>query len=896
MYTRSEFFAGPGKGKYYPEQVGIKCWNAWDEEGTQVKAVVTSDWQNAPRIWKQGHIETFQTDEHYLKNDIHQKQADETVAKLVVQSSKNVKPDSACILTPMEINRRIANKTIKDANKKLEQEERGQSRSPRGDGEGGSGDTSGGGTDAEDNVVRRAPTIIQAAAPAQAAGPLKRTKSSQSLAGKPTHPTSPGGLRSPSRIGGSATGGDAAPADSPNAALASCDQHTLKWSNQCDKVCHAQALNGKSLGRERNTLRIYGDEAQAMGRHGEASKMFEHRALNEEFESLATNHFGMMFKVAKTKLDELMAASKDKHVEWATNASEARIQREIKDWTQKPESIKEKFDSFVDIGVPWLLEGETDMQNFDPCSPKYRHVQGTALEKCKWFLKTVIDEILTPLITAGLQHKGELTMLLGRICDLCDKASENKHVSEEYDDGLELLIAICRGIARIIEREPGIHGSTEKDVDKLEEQCKKHNCTILATLRAVKGYKDLYIEYTQTKRAQKELVPLQTSAIKKLNARKAGDLSGIALDEIAKQSELFKRCSRELRPTQAVKFEAAMTKAIDDCESVLLSKLSDGSDQGLPTYSAIQKFIKAVNEVFGTSVQRDQIKAIIDTQSRKQDRAKHVAELAAFGDQFVLDNKEALRIKSEDIDNARALIDAVAGHQLESTDPDAARVQHLLNMFESAFTKPSQELEPQEHNSLALARSLVSLTKALRELLYKEVDANSPTSLYMKCDGNLESCMGLINLGTDAEQRLKSNDLSEKASAANSALQELTASVEEHGGANADAALLKVWNTFTANTLNNIATADLPTKKGKAESAVNAAFALVEELASGKWSGGKVTDDPDEFINFAVKSLLEKIDIQQLAMKIEAADHHIKKGSEKPVSFTASTTTTSSRA
>ena len=878
MWTRSEFHAGPGKGKYFPEQVGIKCWNGWNEHGDKIKCCMTDNWQSAPRIWKQGHVETFRLEEDFMEEDIHPKQADETVKRLVLDVNKKVRVEHATVLSPADIERRVLARIAKDEAKEAAgcAKSQSRSRSPRRDGEGKASDDDSSVAGAGAGIARRAPTIVNVARAAEpASNKLKRIKSSQSLAGA----TSPAAKRQTPTKAGSAVGEEAKGIEDIGASLATVDQLSLKWQGQCDKVSHEQALEGKLLGRERHTLRLYAEEAEELKRKGEASRMDEHRMLNEDLEQLSVNQYAMMGKIPRSKLNEVMQVSKDRGVEWGTNPANARVKRELQDWTSNPKSIKNKFKEFVEIAVPWLLKGEDETAPFDPTKPKYRSVEGTPLEKSKWFLKAVLDEVITPLLSAGIEHKAELLALLEQVCTLCDQASDNENVSEDYDDGLELLTSKCRGVARIIERTNGIIGSNAKDVEVVESESKLNGCTLLATIRAVSEYKAMYSEYTITKKSQKELIPQQDKAIKMIKGFKSGEISAKNLQAITTSLTLYKDCVRGLRPTQAVDFEAALTTAITSCDKALDDALQAGTFDDMIPYAVVEKFIKTANETIGTNSIRDAASRMIAAKSAKEDRAEHVTKLAEFSTTIIEKYPDKIAINAAELAEASSLVGTIEGQRLKPDDVGFKPIKALLDKIESACAQNNSELGPSAPDSLALIRSCMLFAQALHAVLAGETPLDSTAHLYVMSDGVLETFNTLVQSGTTPEERLKAEKSFTLASGSSSACRECNTIIREHTGDASHTMLLKTWLDHTESVLDAMAACDLPAKKSKAQTCTDNAVQHVESVHTGKWLEGSVPDEADEFIA-ASATFLSTIDISALSSKLQAAEYHIKKYEE----------------
>ena len=243
MWTRSEFFAGPGKGKYYPEQLHIRCWNAWDENGEKTKCCMTNDWQTAPRIWEHGHVESFRLAEDFMPNDIHPEQGPDTVAKPILHNGKAMKPEHANILTEADIERRVTARLAKDAEKLTRKDSRLNSRSRSPHGKASDDECS---SSSEVEKPRRAPTICAVSMPMAPPQGLKRGVSADKL-GK--SPAAKSVKASPSKAGSAIGAGDNATAPSVGAALVTHDQFSVKWTGQMEQVSHSRALMGVAFGQ-----------------------------------------------------------------------------------------------------------------------------------------------------------------------------------------------------------------------------------------------------------------------------------------------------------------------------------------------------------------------------------------------------------------------------------------------------------------------------------------------------------------------------------------------------------------------------------------------------------------------------------------------------------------------
>ena len=211
--------------------------------------------------------------------------------------------------------------------------------------------------------------------------------------------------------------------------------------------------------------------------------------------------------------------------------------------------------------------------------------------------------------------------------------------------------------------------------------------------------------------------------------------------------------------------------------------------------------------------------------------------LADFSESLVKKYADELRIDSEDLAATQKLVGALVGSRLPDSEGHFHKVKLLLTALEQAFHVCPRDLQPQANNSLTLLRSFVLITKSLQELLYGGVDDNSPTALYLSSDGALGSCTALITMGSTADERLNNLASYDSASAANGAVQVLSSNITNHEGDANRCELLKLWMQFTTHVLGNMSEQDLPSKKARAEHAVEST--MEKSRRAHQWQMGR---------------------------------------------------------
>ncbi|CAK0791992.1 unnamed protein product, partial [Prorocentrum cordatum] len=291
--------------------------------------------------------------------------------------------------------------------------------------------------------------------------------------------------------------------------LMQSDSVKARWTLQLHKVSHSLALTGKkSLGRQKNTLRTYAQEADTLGR-SEGDGMREHASLNEAAEQIATENGWC--SVARTDLDALLPKLVDAGVDFPTKSKNDCIARAVQDWSQSTASLEERVTSLLDMVQAW--PSTADNGAFEPLQPRLRHIEGSPKDRMATMTDILLKKAICPLIKDGARNASvTMRVMTTIITAICAASDDDQLDFEPYEDGADELCSLRRGIVMVIE--PDLQeqqkGATHIDFDKFQDvsaSAPPGETNVIATLKQNGHYKHLLAEFVRCRPHLDELIP-----------------------------------------------------------------------------------------------------------------------------------------------------------------------------------------------------------------------------------------------------------------------------------------------------------------------------------------------------------------------------------------------------
>ncbi|CAK0856365.1 unnamed protein product [Prorocentrum cordatum] len=251
--------------------------------------------------------------------------------------------------------------------------------------------------------------------------------------------------------------------------LMQSDPAQAKWALQLHTASHSLAWTGKnSLGRQRNTLRTYAQEADTLGR-SEGDGMREHAPLNEAAEQIATENGWR--SMARTDLGALLQKPVDAGVDFPTKSKNDCIARAFQDWSQSTASLEERVTSLLDTVQAW--PSTADDGAFEPLQPRLRHIEGSPRDRVATMTDIALKKAICPLIKDGVRNASvTMRVMTTIITAICAASDDDRLDFEPCEDGADELCPLLRGIVMVIEpdlQEQQKVGATNIDFDKLQD-------------------------------------------------------------------------------------------------------------------------------------------------------------------------------------------------------------------------------------------------------------------------------------------------------------------------------------------------------------------------------------------------------------------------------------------
>eukprot|EP00927_Polykrikos_kofoidii_P007552 TRINITY_DN13108_c0_g1_i4.p1 TRINITY_DN13108_c0_g1~~TRINITY_DN13108_c0_g1_i4.p1 ORF type:complete len:1100 (-),score=272.93 TRINITY_DN13108_c0_g1_i4:111-3344(-) len=400
-----------------------------------------------------------------------------------------------------------------------------------------------------------------------------------------TPPRDGASVRSPAPSGrkGSSAG-------SPSVGAGFAFDSDIRSSNICSEMADAvltrvplaSVLAGMKVKRTSKTLAHWVMKFKQKGLIVDADRIEIHEARVNAAETLYAN-------VANMNQDELGTSLQILHGEKVDYPSEmklALLEREVMDKAAVALHDPLEVKAFLGLIAPWT-DVEQPIQ-FDEFNVRYAACEGSTTEKCTYFLATLVNHLISPLIKRGVEHAKTLVQVAKEVLDFVVDAAQ-MDIDEGYGETIVEVENMCRGLLFLAGEVVGINNSKIEHLLLLWDASSEGSSQTVAfqnlgaALHKTATWKHRVHALRQISATEASGTPTMSSTLGKLrSAFLSGDALAKACEELPRYKatirlgavELFENALLQGSRTVCVNFQACMDSSGDVDENMLKSFLS----------------------------------------------------------------------------------------------------------------------------------------------------------------------------------------------------------------------------------------------------------------------------------------------------------------------------------